>query len=112
MPNSVRVTNAAVECVAAVSLQNSWSHKRLCPTLTSYRDPIQRKTFSSFQLVFPHLKQPSDEDCEANGLHDVGVVLQQCLATPFHPQVQLLRLVLIVEMGRVVGDLLLDAGPG
>lgn len=41
----------------------------------------------------------------------MGVVLQQGLATPFHPQVQLLGLVLVVVVGRVVGDLLLDAGP-
>lgn len=42
----------------------------------------------------------------------MGVVLQQCLATPFHPQVQHLCLVLIVEVGGVVGDLMLNAGPG
>ena len=60
----------------------------------------------------PHLKQPGDEDCEADGLHDVGVVLQQRLSTAFHPQVQLLRLILVVEVSGVVGDLLLDAGPG
>lgn len=42
----------------------------------------------------------------------MGVVVQQGLATPFHPQVQLLALVLVVVVGRVVGDLLLDAGPG
>ena len=59
-----------------------------------------------------HLKQPGDEDREANGLHDVGVVLQQRPAATFHPQVQLLRLVLVVEVSGVVGDLLLDAGPG
>lgn len=59
-----------------------------------------------------HLKQPGDEDREANGLHDVGVVLQQRPAAAFHPQVQFLRLVLVVEVSRVVGDLLLDAGPG
>lgn len=41
----------------------------------------------------------------------MGVVLQQGLATPFHPQVQLLSLVLVVVVGRVVSDLLLDAGP-
>lgn len=64
------------------------------------------------ETVSPHLKQPGDEDCEANGLHDVGVVLQQCLATPFHPQVQHLCLVLIVEVGGVVGDLIMNAGPG
>lgn len=64
------------------------------------------------QLESPYLKQPSDEDCEANGLHDVGVILEQCLAAPFHPQVQLLRLVLVVEVSGVVGDLMLNARPG
>lgn len=63
-------------------------------------------------LLSPHLKQPGDEDREANGLHDVGVVLQQGLAAAFHPQVQHLGLVLVVEVSRVVGDLALNAGPG
>lgn len=58
-----------------------------------------------------HLKQPGDEDRQADGLRDVGVVVQQRLATASHPQVQHLRLVLVVEVGRVVGELLLDAGP-
>lgn len=58
----------------------------------------------------PHLKQPGDEDGETDGLHDVGVVLQKGLAAAFHPQVQDLRLVLVVEVGRVVVDVLLNAG--
>lgn len=62
--------------------------------------------------MFPHLKQPGDEDCEANGLHDVCVVLQQRVSAPFHPQILFLCLVLVVEVGRIVCDLLLDAGPG
>lgn len=41
----------------------------------------------------------------------MGVVLQQCLATPFHPQVQLLCLVFIAEVSRVVSYMLLDARP-
>lgn len=63
-------------------------------------------------LCFLYLKQPGDEDCEANGLYDVCVVLQQCMAAALHPQVLFLCLVLVVEVGRVVRDLLLDAGPG
>lgn len=62
-------------------------------------------------IASPHLKQPGDEHGEADGLHDVRVVLQQRLAAAFHPQVQLLRLVLVVEVCGVVGDPLLDAGP-
>lgn len=46
-----------------------------------------------------HLKQPGDEDRETDGLHDVGEVLHQGLAASFHPQVQPLCLVLIVEVG-------------
>lgn len=68
--------------------------------------PLTLSTFAS-----PHLKQPRDEDGQADGLHDVGVVLQQRLATPLHPQVQHLRLVLVAEVGGVVGDLVLNAGP-
>lgn len=40
----------------------------------------------------------------------MGVVVQQGLAAARHPQVQDLRLVLVVEVGRVVGDLMLNAG--
>lgn len=69
-------------------------------------------TLCWYQLVFSHLKQPGDEDRQADGLHDVVVVLQQRLPTPFHPKVQLLRLVLVVEVRGVVGDLPLDAGSG
>lgn len=61
--------------------------------------------------VLPCLKEPCDEDCEANGLQDVSIVLQQCLSTASHPQVLVLGLMLIVEVGRVVGNLMLDAGP-
>lgn len=46
-----------------------------------------------------HLKQPGDEDRETDGLHDVGEVLHQGLAASFHPQVQRLCLVLVVEVG-------------
>lgn len=61
--------------------------------------------------MFPCLKEPGNEYCKANGLHNVGVVLQQCLSAAFHPQVLVLGLMLIIEMGRVVGNLLLDARP-
>lgn len=29
------------------------------------------------------LKEPDDEHYQANGLHDLGVVFQQCLSTTF-----------------------------
>lgn len=70
------------------------------------------KSISCCQLVSPHLKQPGDEDREANWLRDVGEVLQQRLAAAFHPQVQHLHLVFVAEVSRVVGDLVLDARPG
>lgn len=41
----------------------------------------------------------------------MGVVVQQGLAAAFAPQVQHLCLVLVAEVSRVVGDLMLDAGP-
>lgn len=57
-----------------------------------------------------HLKEPGEEHRQADGLRDVGVVAEQRLAAAAHPQVQHLRLVLVVEVGRVVGELVLDAG--
>ncbi|TNN84157.1 E3 ubiquitin-protein ligase UBR1 [Liparis tanakae] len=57
------------------------------------------------------LKQPGEQHGEADGAHDVGVVLQQRLAAASHPQVERLGLVLVVEVRRVVGHVLLDAGP-
>lgn len=76
-----------------------------CLSTEFYQNP------NPFLALVSHLKQPGDEDRQADGLHDVGVVVQQRLATASHPQVQHLRLVLVVEVGRVVGELVLDAGP-
>lgn len=58
-----------------------------------------------------YLKQPDEEHGEADGLHDAGVVVHQRLPAAPPPQVQLLALLVIVEVGRAVAELLLDAGP-
>ena len=42
----------------------------------------------------------------------MSVVVEQSVAAASHPQVQLLCLELVVEVGRVVGDLQLNAGSG
>ncbi len=63
------------------------------------------------QLWLQYLKQPDEEHYEADGLHDAGVVVHQGLSAASPPQVQLLALLVIVEMGRAVADVLLDAGP-
>lgn len=57
-----------------------------------------------------YLKEPDEEHRQADGLHDAGVVVQQRLSAAPPPQVQLLALLVVVEMGRAVADLLLDAG--
>lgn len=58
-----------------------------------------------------HLEEPDGDDDDGDGLHDVGVVLEQGLAAALLPNVEFLCLVVIVVVGRVVGDLVLDAGP-
>lgn len=58
-----------------------------------------------------YLKQPDEEHSEADGLHDAGVVVQQGLTAASPPEVQLLALLVIVEVGGIVAELLLDAGP-
>lgn len=95
----------------------------LCPTDVSVLDakiwnwlvvPVSLWIFnlrvSSQSLPLQYLKQPDEEHSEADGLHDVGVVVQQGLSTASPPQVQLLALLVIVEVGWAVADLVLDAG--
>lgn len=58
-----------------------------------------------------YLKQPDEEHSEADGLHDADVVLHQRLSAASPPQVQLLALLLKVEVGGAVTEVLLDARP-
>ena len=58
-----------------------------------------------------YLEEPDEErDC-AHGVHEAAVVAQQGGPAASHPQVELLRLVVIAVVCRVVGELVLDAGP-
>lgn len=57
------------------------------------------------------LEEPDDEHDEADGLHDVGVVLQQRVSAALLVQVQFLRLIVVVVVSRAVGDVVLDARP-
>lgn len=57
------------------------------------------------------LEEPDDEDDEADGLHDVGVVIQQRTSAALLVQVQFLGVIVVVVVCRVVGDLVLDARP-
>lgn len=56
------------------------------------------------------LEEPDDEHDEADGLHDVGVVIQQRLSAALMVQVQFLHLLVVVVVRRPVGELVLDAG--
>lgn len=58
-----------------------------------------------------YLKQPDEEHGEADGLHDADVVLHQRLSAASPPQVQLLALLVKVEVGGAVTEVLLDAWP-
>lgn len=59
-----------------------------------------------------YLKEPDEEDDGTHGAHHAAVVVQQSLPAAAAPQVELLGLVVVAVVGRVVGDLVLDAGPG
>lgn len=56
------------------------------------------------------LEEPDDDDDEADGLHDVGVVIQQGVSAALLVQVQFLSLVVVVVVCRAVGEVVLDAG--
>ena len=58
-----------------------------------------------------YLKKPDEERHSAHGIHEVAVVAQQGDPAAAHPQVELLRLVVVAVVCRVVGELVLDTGP-
>lgn len=58
-----------------------------------------------------NLKEPDDQNREADRMHYVGVIIKQSLTTPSHPQVELLCLVVVIKVGGVIGDLVLNARP-
>lgn len=68
-------------------------------------------TLMQSQRLLQYLKQPDEENREANGLHDASVVVHQGLLATLPPQVELLALLVVVKMGQGVADLVLDAGP-
>lgn len=58
-----------------------------------------------------YLKQPDEEHSEADGLHDADVMVRQRLSAASPPQVQPLALLVKVEVGGAVAEVLLDARP-
>lgn len=62
-------------------------------------------------LTRAYLKEPDKECRGAYGVHEVAVVAQQGGPAATKPQVELFRLVVIAVVRRVVGELVLDAGP-
>lgn len=63
------------------------------------------------QLAQAYLEEPDEEREGAHGVHQAAVVAQQGGPAAMHPQVELLRLVVVAVVCRVVGELVLDAGP-
>lgn len=62
-------------------------------------------------LAGAYLQEPDEQRHSTHGVHEVAVVAQQGSPAASHPQVELLRLVVIAVVCRVVGELVLDAGP-
>lgn len=58
-----------------------------------------------------YLNQEYGQDTRANGIHKTHVVTEKGLAAATAMQVQFLDVVLVVVVGRIVKDTLLDAGP-
>lgn len=62
-------------------------------------------------LTRAYLKEPNEERRSACSIHEVAVIAQQGGPAATQPQVELLRLVIVAVVRRVVGELVLDAGP-
>lgn len=65
----------------------------------------------SITMLTDYLKKPDEEDDSTHGAHHAAVVVQEGLPAATAPEVELLRLVVVAVVSRVVGDLVLDAGP-
>ena len=59
-----------------------------------------------------YLKQPDDEYGDANGSHDISVIIQEDLPASFHPDIKLFCQEVIVVVSRIVCELVLDTGSG
>lgn len=62
-------------------------------------------------LCIPHLQDVDQKDKGPNAVHHAAVVGEQGLPAAAHPDVELLSVVVVAVVGRVVRELLLDAGP-
>lgn len=60
----------------------------------------------------PDLQHGNQQNHGSDGVHHAAVVRQQGISTSTLPNVELLGVVVVAVVGRVVGHLGLDAGPG
>lgn len=58
-----------------------------------------------------YLEKPDEEDDDTHGAHHAAVVVQEGFPAATAPEVELFCLVVVAVVSRVVGDLVLDAGP-
>lgn len=58
-----------------------------------------------------YLKQPNKQRRNTDGSHNRGVVIQQGLSAPLHPDIELLCQKIVVVVSAVVCQLVLDTGP-
>lgn len=60
--------------------------------------------------MFSHLQTDDEEEEGSDAVHHAPVVGDEGLAAAAGPDVELLRVVVVVVVGRVVGQVVLDAG--
>ena len=58
-----------------------------------------------------YLQEDGEDDQGSDAVHDAAVVRHQGLPTASRPDVELLDAVVVVVVGRVVGQVVLEAGP-
>lgn len=59
-----------------------------------------------------YLKHPNDKRGDANGPHDVRVIIQKGFPASFHPDIKFFCHKIITVVSSVVCELVLDTGPG
>ena len=101
LPSQTEYTKSQLETQPKHTHTHKHTHTPLCfVSLKTDYNPHRSKHNSLFlQHGVSDLEQPDDEDDQTDGLHDAGVVFQQGLMAALHPQVQLLCLVVVVEVG-------------
>lgn len=74
--------------------------------------PVSNQTSSKCDWLHSYLQDDGDDDERSDGVHGAAVVGEERLATAPGPDVEFLRTVVVVVVGRVIGQVMLNARPG